>query len=151
MCVGSTVMVNTGRWRSSAPAGTIGWTPRIIPTQSTAPPTDTTQTGRASREQRAVAAGHARPWTSARPTTRARPSDTARLLIRTTRARQNKYGAAGKHSRSWRAASSLQMPYRTFSCEPSQKAVHAQSNLFFYFNSSKLQQLFIFLKFSFFF
>lgn len=102
LCAGSTVMVNTGSWRSSAPAGTIVWTWRIIPSQSIAPPTDTTQTGRVSNE--VWPAGSAPPETNVHHTTHAHHWVTVHLstthLI--TRPHQIKCGTAGRHNQSWR-------------------------------------------------
>lgn len=94
-CAGTTVRVSTESWRSSAQAETIGWT-----IQTTALPTATMQTGRRSREPRAV--GLALPETSAHPMTLAHLWDTAHLLttLQTTRVRRSRSGAAVRHNRS---------------------------------------------------
>lgn len=96
----TTTTVSIGRWRSSAPAETIGWTSRIFPIRTSAPPTATTQTGRQSSEP--PPAGHALLETSAHPMTRAHQWDTAHLSTtrQTTRAHQNKFGVAARPNRS---------------------------------------------------
>lgn len=94
VCAGTTTTANIGSWRISAVAETTGWTWRIIPTQTTALPTATTQTGRRSSE--------ARPAGRAHPTTPAHRWGTAHLSTthQTTRAHRSRSGAAAKHNRS---------------------------------------------------
>lgn len=121
----TTVRVSTESWRNSVPAETIGWTRRIIPIQTTALPTVTTQTGRQSREPQPVGPGLLE--TSAHPMTHGHPWDIARLSTthQTTRAPRSRSGAAARHSRSCLgllvAAIDLatqQMPYRDCWLQP---------------------------------
>ena len=111
----TTVTASTGRWTSTAPAESTGWTAKSVLTRTTAPiltivraqtttsrrhgtPTATTQTGSRSTGHQPVGPVH--PETSAPLTTHGHPWATGHPLITrpTTRARRSRSGAAARHN-----------------------------------------------------